>query len=158
MQALKKLYPIPIIALLFLFPGCSRTTFDADVDGVPMNASAAGARYDGGRLDIGYRRYEPDTAGILIEINAKGPGTFVFNDDDPKTGNGAAYFPCAHSDNSNDTVFATNSHATGTVTISGLDIEEKTVSGSFQFQASQIAPHGSKVVNIKGSFENVPLE
>ncbi len=159
MRILFRLQPISVLIGVMFIVGCGEdgVRFEAAVDGIALNAASARAKYSASRLSIDCVQFEPDTAIIVIDINANGPGTYLCDADDPRTGNAAAYYPPSHKGDSIDTVLATNSRSTGTVTITKFDLETGRVSGSFEFQGSQVVPPGSKVVNVKGSFEDVPI-
>jgi hypothetical protein len=144
-----------VIALV-VFSGCGKKlyTFEAEADGVPLKIYyGANANYTGGRLSINAVQFKPDTVIIAIDLNVKGPGTYICDSDDPKTGNVGAYFPKYHEA----AVFATTSRSPGTVKITEFDLEAEKISGSFQFNALQVQPPGTKVIDVRGTFEDLPV-
>jgi len=113
---------ILILALIYLIFGNNSSTFTADIDGGVFKADRGGARYRSGRLNISALHAAPDTTAVIIDLKATEVGTYLLNDDNPETGNVAAYYVGKN-------VFASTSRFTGSVTITKLDMEEKKVSG-----------------------------
>jgi len=153
---MKTFYTIALIilcigALIYFVYTSTVPAFTADIDGIVFKADGWGASYSAGRLKINGRHAAPDTTYVMIDLNAAKVGTYLLNDDDPATGNVAAYFI-------GKTVFATTRRFTGSVAITELDLEGKKVSGTFAFQGVQVVPQGPTVVNVTdGEFKRIPI-
>jgi hypothetical protein len=94
---------------------------------------------------------------VWIMVLIDKPGTYICNSSNPQEigAGGFAFYSGIGKDH--EKKYNTDSNHTGTITITSLDEEDETVSGTFEFQAVQ-KKDGSDVVNVKGAFENVKLQ
>jgi hypothetical protein len=138
------------LAIIYFISGNS-SNFTADIDGSVFKGNQGIARYASGRLKIVAEHATPEKTQVLIVLNATKVGTYLLNSDNIKTENFAAYYI-------GNNVFATTSRFSGSITITKLDLDEKEVSGTFTFQAVQVQPPGSKVINFtNGAFKDMPI-
>jgi hypothetical protein len=146
---------IIMIVLFFLILGHRFTSFTADIDGVTFNADRSIAVYTSGRFQImGTQTTVPDTVSVIIVFNATKVGTYMLNDDNIETGNGAYYHFRGKPKG-----FITDSNNIGNVTLTKLDLEEMKVSGTFIFRAIQFDTTGSKIINVtNGVFKDVLIK
>jgi hypothetical protein len=142
---------LSIVAIIYFIYDYNSFTFKADIDDVAFKGDRGGAHYESHVLQIAAVHDAPETLKVVIVLNASKVGTYLLNDDPPRTGNVAMY-------GIGGTVFASTNGFTGSTTITKLDLEEKKLSGTFAFRAVQVSPQGSKVVNVtNGVFEDIPI-
>jgi hypothetical protein len=136
-----------------IFTACERNlfTFNAKIDGTPFDVDGTVARFSGRWIDIDAVQSGREPKMILFHIDAVSTGTYKLESENETIGSMAAYHTGSY-------LYSTNSRFTGEVKITVFDMVERKISGSFKFQAVQIKPAGSRVVNVEGSFEDVPIK
>jgi hypothetical protein len=141
-----------LAAFAYLYNTIGGTNFKADIDGKAFRPNKMNAAYSSGRLHIFAVYIYKDTTLMTIDLNASKEGTYALNEDNMETGNVGAYL-------TREVSFSTNSRYTGSVTITELDLDNKKVSGTFEFNAVQIYPPGSKVIKFTdGELKNFPIK
>jgi hypothetical protein len=144
--------------------GCAKKpcSWNGEVNGVPFEITTSEAKFDGVFLSIDARQEAPFLAHINMVLFVDGPGnytcnegTYFFHNRKLKIKGNTAYYNI--SAKPNPIFHHTNSQNIGTVVITSLDADDKVVSGTFQFRLAE-RETGSSEVNLKGSFENVPME
>ena len=157
-----------ILAIVYFIFGYNSYTFTAEVDGVSVEGSRSTAKYSNGLLRI-FTVLKGEDKGIIIIINALKPGVYSLNEGGQGlTGNHGQYavtksadVTMANATMENSTTFLTSYHYTGKCQITTLDLTDKKVSGTFEFEAAQLTSsgYGPRVVHItKGIFEDIPIE
>jgi len=146
---------IIVLALAYYFYNSG--SFSAEIDGVSVEALSSVAEYSNGKLSISFLLKESGKKTITIKVNALKAGIYPLNSV-VDGGNGAGY-ACdgAHGR----IVFVTNNKNAGIVNLTELDLNSKSVSGTFEFTAHQIVENGfgAQVVRVKmGSFEDVQIK
>lgn len=132
-------------------------TFTAAVDGAPFDGKAAYATFADGWLDInGADHSSGEIRMIILHLRCASPGSFTLNSDDVMADGGASYAFGKSKDRL--TIFSTSRAYTGQATISALDRNAQTVSGSFEFNGVQVSQNGNRIVKITGSFADVPFK
>ena len=155
---------ILIGGLFYLFYDDGSYYFRVEIDGVPVEGINSFADYSGGRLGVYTILSDYGKKGIIIFINASETGTYSLNPD-PASAYGQGNYGQYHfGDEGNRTVFLSKGQYSGECKISKLDLNKKTVSGKFEFDAveSILTPSGyvqsSRIVHItNGRFDNVPI-
>jgi hypothetical protein len=145
---------------VFIFAGCTskQASSTLEVNGVAAEITHFEAEYDGSYLGFFAKQGSPNPATFIIRVFIDGPGTYTLNDGTYIYNNRKYTIRgnIAHYTRESITYY-TNAIYTGTVTITSIDVENKIVSGTFEYRAAQRLVE-SKVINIKGSFEDVPIE
>jgi hypothetical protein len=159
---------ICILAVIYFLSKGNSFTFTAEVDGVSVEGSRSVAKYSDGLLRV-FTVLKGEDKGIIIIINASKPGVYSLNEGGHGlTGNHGQYastksadVTMANATMENSTTFLTSDHYTGKCQITTLDLTNKKVSGTFEFEAAQLTSsgYGPRVVRItKGIFEDIPIE
>ncbi|PZR19145.1 MAG: hypothetical protein DI539_14990 [Flavobacterium psychrophilum] len=123
--------------------------FKVDFEGETFVAQSATAKYENGLLVIVGAKAPSEVVSVGVSGTAEGTYTETT----------CSYIPSANSQtgymNINPATFANN----GTVTITEIDYENNTVSGTFSFTAYSVNPAAvpASIVFANGSFENIPV-
>lgn len=169
MKMYSHIYLTGICIFALTFVGCTskRGSFTFEVNGVAADVSPDfEAEYDGDKLTISASRAFPNLSHLSIFIFTNGPGTytvaehtFIYNNHEHSKGGNEAWYNVTGDQytGANSILYSTNKDNTGTVIITSFDKEDKKVSGTFEFKAIQ-KKGGSGVMNLKGSFEDVPYK
>ena len=156
---------ILIVGLIYFFYDSGSYTFTAEVDGTPLEGLSSFAEYSGGMLSIFTILNDSGQKGIIIFVKASETGNYLLSSGTGSIDGQENYGQYHYGDEGNRIIFLSNGQYAGKCKIATLDLSNKKVSGTFEFEAieSICAPtgyaYGTRVVHItNGKFKNVPIK
>ena len=156
---------ILIAGLIYFFYDNGSYTFTAEVDGTPLEGLSSFAEYSGGMLSIFTILNDSGQKGIIIFVKASETGNYLLNSETGSVDGQGNYGQYHYGDEGNRIIFLSNGQYAGKCKITTLDLSNKKVSGTFEFEAIESihTPTGyaysTRVVRItNGKFKNVPIK